>query len=181
MSLPHPPTASSVAPVTLAARHRWLVPALFANAVGLGLVAFALLSHAGGADIRWPAVLPAAYAQAPGGGIAGGAGVYVMPAQLSPKAWGAYLLDIDAQTLLVYTYTTDPRQLQLVAARSYRYDRRLQNFNTASPSPEEVRELLDREQRRPVGAVPAPGGAVPAGTPAPVEVAPAEPAPAGTK
>jgi hypothetical protein len=34
----------------------------------------------------------------------------------------------------------------LVAARNYRYDRRLGRFNTDKPSPDEVKELVDREK-----------------------------------
>ena len=38
------------------------------------------------------------------------------------------------------------RQLRLVAARNFRYDRRLGNFNTPSPSPAEVKNLVEKEQ-----------------------------------
>lgn len=93
-----------------------------------------------------PSFLPLAAAQnqAP---IAGGAGVFVMPAQVSNTVWGCYLLDVDSQTLALYTYAPGARQLKLEAARTYRYDRRLENFNTAAPSPNEVRELLERDKR----------------------------------
>jgi hypothetical protein len=79
--------------------------------------------------------------------IGGGGGVFVMPAQLSRDVFGCYLLDIDAQTLCVYRYDPGPSLLKLAAARSYRYDRKLGNFNVSSPTPAEVKDLLDQEAR----------------------------------
>ena len=77
----------------------------------------------------YPSFLSAAFAQpqqqAP---IAGGAGVFVMPGQLANNMWGAYLLDVDAGTLVVYQYEPGNRQLHFVAARSYKYDRQLHDM-----------------------------------------------------
>lgn len=130
--------------------NRSLVAALWANAALLAVIAVVLAFRASGE--RLPGFLPAAYGQAGAGftpPIAGGGGVFIMPAQFSQSVWGVYLLDIDAQTIAAYTYQPGPKRLDLVAARTYRFDRRLQNFNTGVPSPEEVRELVEREQRRP--------------------------------
>lgn len=129
-------------------RSIWLTAALWANAAALALLAVSL---------RGRDAAPAFAQQQP---IAGGAGVFVMPAQLAPNAWGCYLLDVDAQTLAVYHYLPDKLQLRLLAARNFRYDRRLGNLNT-SPPPGEVRELLEREAQPFRSAEPAPpdGGA----------------------
>src|SRR5689334_15247359 len=77
--------------------------------------------------------------------IAGGAGVFVMPAQLSKDAFGCYLLDVDAQTLAVYQFLPAEKQLRLAAARTFKYDRKLGDFNTSLPSPMEVKELLEKQ------------------------------------
>src|SRR4051794_11108898 len=77
--------------------------------------------------------------------IAGGGGVFVMPAQFSKDTYGCYLLDVDAQTLAVYRYEPLEKQLRLAAARNFRWDRKLANFNTALPSPLEVKEMLEKE------------------------------------
>ena len=96
-------------------------------------------------DSRVPSLLPAAYGQAlqqpP---IAGGAGLFVMPAQLSDRVWGCYLLDADAQTLSCYQYWPGEKNLRLCAARTIRYDHLLKNFNT-DPDPDFVRGMLERE------------------------------------
>ena len=73
--------------------------ALFANAVMLGLILIVLLSR--DESPRW---LNAAFAQTPGTSltpqpIAGGAGLFLMPAQFFTNMWGCYVMDVDAQTL----------------------------------------------------------------------------------
>src|SRR5882672_6611122 len=120
-------------------RQRPLVIALYLNAGLLICILVAMLSR--GSSIS---VLPQAMAEAPP--IAGGGGVYLMPGQLSPGVWGVYMMDIDAQTLMVYQYTPGDNLLKLKASRSFKYDRRLMNFNTGSPSPDEVKALVEREQ-----------------------------------
>ncbi|MGA2497039.1 MAG: hypothetical protein ABSH20_04830 [Tepidisphaeraceae bacterium] len=94
---------------------------------------------------EFPAILPAAYAQrqAP---IAGGAGIFVMPAQLSGNTWGCYLIDVDRSTLCCYQYFPGTRELQFVAARNYRNDTQLSNFNT-TPSPAEIQNLVNKQNQ----------------------------------
>jgi len=122
--------------------------ALWANAAVLAVIGIVLLSRGGA-----PSLLPAAYAQnqAP---IAGGAGIFIMPAQMQTNVWGAYLLDVDNKTICAYQFYAGERKLRLVAARSYRYDTRLENFNT-DISPKEVKALVERQN---AAAAAAPGG-----------------------
>jgi hypothetical protein len=69
-----------------------------------------------------------------------------MPAQFSPNTWGCYVMDVDTQTLVAYQFLPGEKQLRLIAARNFRFDRRLGNFNT-TPPPLEVKELVDREEQ----------------------------------
>jgi hypothetical protein len=85
--------------------------------------------------------------------ITGGAGLFVMPAQLSPNTWGCYLMDTDNRTLCVYQYSPGEKMLRLSAARNFKNDCRLGNFNTAPP-PGEVKDLADRELESPREAAP---------------------------
>lgn len=106
---------------------------------------------------RLPAVLPAAWAadggrQAP---IAGGAGLFIMPAQLDRDSWGAYLMDVDRGTLCVYQYLRGKRSLELVAARKFTGDTRLENMNTF-PTMQEMADLLRKQEQGP-REVPEPG------------------------
>jgi len=114
--------------------------ALYVNAAVLVAILAVLLAR----DSGQPMLPAAAFAQAQPPGIAGGAGIFIMPAQFSSNLWGCYILDVDKQTLCAYTASGSPPQLKLVAARDYRWDRSLKNFNTA-PSPQEVQDLAAKE------------------------------------
>lgn len=111
--------------------------ALYLNAAILAVIAGALIfrGHTPSLDQRAIAEQPA---------IGGGAGVFVVPAQFSTTTWGCYLIDVDAQTLVAYIYTPGDRMLRLAAARSYRFDRRLEALNT-QPLPQEVRQLIEKQ------------------------------------
>ena len=123
--------------------------ALCANALLLFMILLALVSRDGRLNMT-----SAAFAQAQGQPpIAGGNGLYVMPAQLSPNTWGCYLLDNENHTLCVYQYSPGERLLRFAAARNFEYDRRLSNFNTQPPTTD-VKDLVDRE-RQGLRAVPA--------------------------
>ena len=69
-----------------------------------------------------------------------------MPAQFTTTTFGCYLMDIDAQTLCAYQYLPPDKKLRLVAARNFRWDRRLGNFNTEQPTPAEVKAMVEQEQ-----------------------------------
>ena len=124
-------------------RHNPLVVALYVNAALLLAILVAIVS--GG---RMPSVLPEAFAAnaplAPAP-IAGGSGIYLMPAQFAVNSWGCYVMDVDAQTLIAYEFRPGERKLRLVSARHIRHDRRLQRFNIDKPSPEEVAKLVELE------------------------------------
>lgn len=116
--------------------------ALYANALAIGLVGLGLLSKSNG-----PTFLPAAMAQQGPQPIAGGAGLFLMPGQLSTNTWGCYVMDVDRQTLMVYTYQPGERWLKLAAARDFTYDRRLRNYNT-DPQPGEIRKLTESDEQK---------------------------------
>jgi len=134
-------------------RSKAILYGLWANAAMLALLAFILLAR----DSRTgslPNVLPAAFAQ-PQPAIAGGAGVFIMPGQVSDHTWGCFLLDVDSQTLCAYQFKGGKAQLELIAARNYKFDRRLANFNT-TPAPRAIEQILQEEQK--AIRAPAPGG-----------------------
>ncbi len=80
------------------------------------------------------------------GPIAGGAGMFVMPAQLSGNTWGCYLMDVDRGTLCVYQFYPGSKQLQFVGARNFINDVKLKNYNT-TPSPAEVADLVNKQDQ----------------------------------
>lgn len=117
-----------------------LLVALYVNAALLLAVLVALLARG--------SVIPAALAAVPSPQpIAGGANLYLMPAQFNASTWGCYVLDIDTQTLCAYRYkpkTGDGADLELIAARKISYDRKLTNFNSDHPSWMEVKQWVEQ-------------------------------------
>lgn len=123
-------------------RQSSLVIALYINAALLACVIVILLSRSGGPTLIAPAMGQTAEQPA----IAGGAGLFVVPAQFADHVWGCYLMDVDSQTLCAYEYYAGDKKLRLTAARSLRYDRKLEQFNTGDPSPTEVKDLIEKEK-----------------------------------
>jgi hypothetical protein len=117
-----------------------VVVALYVNAAILLAILLAMVHRSGP-----PEFLPAALGQSETP-IAGGGGVFVMPAQFHNETWGCYLLDVDAQCLCTYEYDAGSRQLKLTSARDFRYDRLLKDFAT-SPAPWEVQHMVEQERK----------------------------------
>jgi hypothetical protein len=122
-------------------RDRRIFLALCANALVLSLILVVLL----GRDNRITLASPAFADSQPT--VSGGSGLFVMPGQVGPNSWGCYLMDTDHQTLSVYQYSPSEPVLKLVAARSFRYDRMLGDYNT-KPSPSEIRELSQQSEQK---------------------------------
>jgi len=119
-----------------------LAKALWANCVVLVAIFLVLLCRNQGSGM--PAFSSAAFGQQMP--IGGGAGVFIVPGQFSTNTWGCYLMDVDAETLCAYQFYPGDKQLRLIASRYFRFDRRLKNFNTGTPSPAEVEQLVAQEQ-----------------------------------
>jgi hypothetical protein len=75
--------------------------------------------------------------------ITGGNGIFVMPCQLHPEVWGCYLLDTQRQTLSVYEYRAGEKALVLSAARNFRFDLDLKNYNTF-PAWYDIKNAVDQ-------------------------------------
>src|SRR5438046_10248543 len=101
-----------------ARRHNPVAVALWANAILLGTILVALITRANS-----PGLVPMAFgaeeaakmplAPQP---IAGGGGLFLMPAQFAVNQWGCYIMDVDRQTLCAYMYLPPDHNLRLVAA-----------------------------------------------------------------
>lgn len=93
-----------------------------------------------------------AYAQlasgAPADRMLGARGLYMMPAQLGSITWGLYLMDVDSQTLCVYRVNPETSRFRLMAARSFKYDRFLEDLNNDTPTPAEVQRQVELQRHR---------------------------------
>lgn len=117
------------------------------QSVVLWIIAGLLAVIAGGLWLRpagpW---LPAAWAQ--NRPLAGARGVYAFTGQLDRDRYGLFMLDVDQGTIWCYELQEvgGTPKLRLVAARTWIYDRYLQDFNCAAPDFRMVQELVAQQR-----------------------------------
>ncbi|MFO0840618.1 MAG: hypothetical protein U1D55_19080 [Phycisphaerae bacterium] len=89
---------------------------------------------------------PKAFAQTPP--LAGARGVYAFTGQLDANRHGLFMLDVDQGTIWCYEIESvgGARKLRLMSARSWIYDRYLQDFNCAAPDFRTVQELVAQQR-----------------------------------
>ncbi len=79
----------------------------------------------------------------------GARGIYAFTGQLSKSSYGLFMMDLDTGT--VWCYELAPHRqggyrLRLVAARSWLFDRYLEEFNVDEPSPSTVAKLVEKQR-----------------------------------
>lgn len=115
-------------------------PVLWVIATALVVIAVSLVVRSDG-----PGFVPPALGQAV---MSGGArGVFAFSGQLSKNTYGVYVVDVDAMTLWTYEYLPQKGCLRLAAARTWRYDRYLENHNICDLPPDVVEQMVE-EQRK---------------------------------
>ena len=141
-SIPNEPETHAAAGrgAEASAKPRRTSPVWWVIALSLAVIAFKLATHS--ETITLPSVL----AQPATG--AGAGGVFAFSGQLSKGSYGIFLVDVDAGTIWTYEYVAARRCLRLAAARSWRYDRYLENFNTCDLPPEVVEQMVDEQRRQ---------------------------------
>lgn len=77
----------------------------------------------------------------------GARGVFAFSGQLTKGTYGVYLVDTDAMTVWVYEYLQQKGCLRLAGARTWRYDRYLENHNVCDLPPDVVEKMVE-EQRQ---------------------------------
>jgi len=110
------------------------------------LIAVLLAVIAGGLWFRGPgAALPAWAQNQP---LAGARGVYAFTGQLDQNRYGLFMLDVDQGTIWCYELdnVAGMRKLRLIAARTFIYDRYLQDFNCAPPDFRMVQQLVAQQR-----------------------------------
>ena len=88
------------------------------------------------------------YAQA-GSEQLGARGIYAFTGQLTGKSYGLFMMDVDRGTVWCYEFQRGPHgqpQMKLVAARSWIWDRFLEEFNVAEPVPGDVRLMVEQQK-----------------------------------
>lgn len=82
--------------------------------------------------------------------LAGARGVFAFTGQLDRDQYGLFMLDVDQGTLWCYAFDQvgGSPKLRLVAARTWMYDRYLQDFNCAEPDFRTVQKLVSQQRAR---------------------------------
>ena len=112
---------------------RWLVVGL------LAVIAACLLVEVG--------LTASSAARAPlAAGAADGGSVTVVAGQVTRDSYGLYLVDQANRTICVYQWLPSTRKLRLLAARTYVYDLKLDQYNT-EPDPLEIKKLSVQARR----------------------------------
>ena len=126
--------------------HEAKAPARPGNQTVLWLIAILLAVIATTLIVRpnGPWGVEAAFANSP---MVGARGIYAFTGQLDKNSYGLFMMDVDARTVWVYQYLPATRKMKLVAARSFKYDNYLESYNCDGPTEDEVRGLLDEQQR----------------------------------
>ena len=115
-------------------------PVFWVIAAALVVIAVVLLVGPGA-----PKIDMLAYGQPTASG--GARGVFAFSGQLAKGVYGLYMVDVDAMTVWVYEYLPNKGCLRLAAARTWRYDRYLENHNICDLPPDIVEQMVE-EQRR---------------------------------
>ena len=91
---------------------------------------------------------PPAVGSSPKNSISPGAGnLMALTVQIYPGSEAIVLIDKDRQTLCLYQYRPDvpPHEgFALLAARNFRNDFELEDFNNAEPTPATIRNMIDK-------------------------------------
>ncbi len=80
------------------------------------------------------------------GGVVGARGVFAFSGQLTKGTYGVYMVDADTMTIWAYEYLPQKGCMRLVGARTWRYDRYLENYNICDLPPDVVEQMV-QEQR----------------------------------
>ncbi|MCC7292632.1 MAG: hypothetical protein IT449_11285 [Phycisphaerales bacterium] len=113
-------------------------PVFWVIATALSIIAVTLLARGGGGPSA------PAWAQPLTGG--GSRGVFAFSGQLASGAFGVYMVDVDSMTIWCYEYQKERGCMRLAAARSWKYDRYLEQFNVCDITPADVERLIEDQR-----------------------------------
>jgi hypothetical protein len=112
-----------------------------------------------------PSFMGAAFGQT---SAMGTQGIHAFTGQLDRDKYGLFMMDVDGGTVWVYEYFPMKHRLKLACARSFKYDRYLEDFNNDDlTTPDKIRELVERQRSRRGTGFSSPPTQSPAPTPAP--------------
>ena len=123
--------SAQIRPRQSAPAAKWLIVAL------LAVIATCLVIEVG---------LITSSARAQTAGTGGVPSTFAVAGKVTPETYGLYLIDLKHATICVYQYLPASRRLRLMAARTFAFDRQLDDYNNAPPTPREVKKLVEQQR-----------------------------------
>jgi len=77
----------------------------------------------------------------------GARGIFAFTGQLDKNSYGLFMMDVDSSNVWCYQYQPGSRKLQLVAARSFLYDRYLEDYQNDTPTPAMTKQMLETQRQ----------------------------------
>ena len=96
--------------------------------------------------IVWPEQSPGVSAMAQPVMSGGSRGVFAFSGQLTKNTFGVYMVDGDAMTLWAYEILPQNGCLRLAAARTWRYDRYLEDHNGCDLPPGVIEKMIEQQR-----------------------------------
>lgn len=147
MDQPHPSVGEQPRPVVIVAGPSGRMTLLWALSLVAAVVVTAWVVRRD--DSMWLRAAMAQQGAGLGGSSVGARGIYAFTGQMTSRSYGLFMMDVDSGTVWCYELArsaTGEPQLKLVASRSWIYDRYLEEFNVAEPTPGAVQQMV-QEQR----------------------------------
>lgn len=112
------------------------------------VIAVSLAAIAVNTTFRGDSSAQSAFAQ--GTRSAGARGIFAFSGEIGPNTPGVYMVDVDAGTIWCYELvsTKGIKQLRLVSARSWIFDRYLRQYSVDGLTPSDVEEMVTEQRSR---------------------------------
>lgn len=92
-----------------------------------------------------PFAMPLAFGDTP---MAGARGIFAFTGQIDVNRYGLFMMDVDTRNVWCYEYLPNTRKAKLVFARSFDYDRYLEDYNNDKDStPDMIRKMLEEHRK----------------------------------
>lgn len=130
--------------------HRTIPPAHGQTVHWIIAILLAIIATALWVRPESPLLKPAAAQNQP---LAGARGVFAFTGPIDRDQYALFMLDVDQGTIWCYAFDTvgGTRKLRLIAARTWIYDRYLQDFNCAAPDFREIQALVNQQRGQSAG------------------------------
>ena len=110
-------------------------------AICLAVIATALLLR----PAIGPFSVPTALADTP---MVGARGIFAFTGQIDTNRYGLFMMDVDTRNVWCYEYLPSTRKMRLVFARSFDFDRYLDDYNLDNDTtPERIKKLLEERRK----------------------------------